>query len=142
MLRRSAVVLLFLAAGCSDADVEKLRRVGDKTYERMTVVAQNVADELGQTLLNQKIVTPGTSPPEQQDAAQKVRQRLAWDREFAELPFVVTLEKDTLTLKGTVKSDAQKLRAVELAERTVGVAKVIADIDVAEAEKPEAHRSN
>lgn len=135
MPHRLTLLLLLAAVGCSDADADKLRRVGDKTYDRVSQAALHVADELGQTLLDQKLPTaaPTAATP---DLVQKVQNRLAWDRDLAGLSLQVSAAADTITLKGVVKSDAQKQRAVQLAETTVGVAKVIADLDVAETEKP------
>jgi len=127
--------LIFLPVlGCSDADAEKLRRAGDKTYDRVVNAAQQVADELGKTLLDQK--PPTAAPPPTPDLAQKVQHRLDWERDLAGLSLQVSANADTITLSGSVKNDAQRQRAVQLAEATVGVAKVIADLDIAEAGKP------
>ena len=46
--------LCLAVAGCSDADADKLRKVGDRTYDRASVIVQQTWDELGRTLLDQQ----------------------------------------------------------------------------------------
>src|SRR5687768_14806056 len=105
-MHRILLLSLVIVVGCSDQDAEKLRRVGDKTYDRVSHAAQHVVAELEQTLLGQKPAVPVAAPVE--DVATKVRQRLAWDRDLEKVALEVTVNVDIVTLKGTVKTDAQK----------------------------------
>src|SRR4051812_17233010 len=107
MHRLLPLCLLATALGCSDTDAERLRRVGDKTYDRVAHAAQQVANELEQTLLDQK--APAAQPPAD-DLAHKVQQRLAWDRDLEKSAIQVTANADTVTLKGVIKTEAQKQR--------------------------------
>jgi osmotically-inducible protein OsmY len=124
---------LFLVVGCSDQEAEKLRRVGDKTYDRVAHAVQQVTAELEQTLLEQKPAVPVAPPVE--DVAHRVRQRLAWDRELENLIFTVTVNGDVVTIQGKVLTEAHKQRVVGLAETTVGVVKVVAELEVTDAKK-------
>lgn len=121
--------LCLAVAGCSDADAEKLRRVGDKTYDRAASIVQQTWDELGRTLLDQQ------AAPVENDLNSKVQLRLKWERELMDLPITASVVGDVVTLKGTVKTKEQKERAEILASSTVGVSKVNDEIVIAEKEE-------
>lgn len=123
--------LCLAVVGCSDSDAEKLRRVGDKTYERAVGIAQQTWEELGRTLLDQK---PAPTEP---DLLTKVQSRLKWERDLEGLPIVATAAEDIVTLAGTVKTKEQKELAAKLVESTVGVGKVNDELVVGEKEKGE-----
>lgn len=130
---RGTCLIFFLSltlAGCSDSDADKLRKVGDKTYDRAAVIVQQTWDELGRTLLDQQQSSP------QHDLLTRVQLRLKWDRDLAELPIVASAAGDVITLTGTVKAGEQKDRAISLANSTIGVSKV--DDQLVVAEKPKA----
>ncbi len=118
--------LSLFTTGCSDTDAEKLRRVGDKTFDRAAHLTQKVWDELGQTLLDQKPAAPEKST----DIAQRVWQRIQWDRDLANTSIKVALQDDKLLLSGNIKSEALKQHAQDVAERTLGVNKVQNDLIV------------
>jgi osmotically-inducible protein OsmY len=132
MRRHFSVGLMssLLLSGCSESDAEKLRRVGDKTFDRVTQLAQKVSEELGQTLLEHK--PPATEP----SILERVAQRIHWDRDLAILEIGVAEKEEALVLTGKVKNDALKQHAQDLAERTLGVQKVRNEIEVEEV-KPE-----
>lgn len=121
--------LCLAVAGCSDADADKLRKVGDKTYDRAAVVVQQTWDELGRTLLDQQ------PPPAEPDLLNKVQLRIKWERDLEGLPIVASVAGDVVTLTGTVKTKDQKELAVNLVKATVGVNKVTDDLVIAEKEK-------
>ena len=121
--------LCLAAAGCSDADADKLRKVGDKTYDRAAVVVQQTWDELGRTLLDQQ-----PTPP-QPDLLNKVQLRIKWERDLEALPIAVSVAGDVVTLTGTVKTKDQKELAVNLVKATVGVAKVTDELVIGEKEQ-------
>lgn len=118
--------LALFIAGCSDADAEKLRKVGDKTYDRAALLAQQTFDELGRTLL-EKHATPAAEP----DAVSRVQMRLKWDRDLSGLSLHVVQSAESITLSGTVKSPAQKEKAIALAEQTTGVSAITDELKVA-----------
>jgi len=120
--------LCLAVAGCSDSDAEKIRKVGDKTYDRASTIAQQTWDELGRTLLDQQ---PATT---QYDLLTKIQLRLKWEKDLETLPIAASLAGDTVTLTGTVKTKEQKAHAVRLVESTSGVVKVTDEIKIAESE--------
>lgn len=120
--------LCLAVAGCSDADADKLRMVGDRTYDRAAVIVQQTWEELGRTLLDQQ---PAPTEP---DLLTKVQSRLKWERDLEGLPIVATVTADGVTLTGIVKTKEQKAQAVKLVEGTVGVGKVNDELTVAEKE--------
>jgi hypothetical protein len=129
-------ILLFIAplffAGCSDADAEKLRRVGEKSFDRASQLTRKVWDELGQTLLEQPAAAPALT-----DLRTRVVQRLVWERDLADLRIDVDAEGDGVILRGQVANAMQRRRAEELAEHTLGVKKVQNDLTVGEQKSPD-----
>lgn len=122
--------LCLAVAGCSDTDVEKIRKVGDKTYDRAAAVVQQTWDELGRTLLDEQPAKP------QYDLLTKIQLRLKWEKDLETLPITATLAGDTIILAGSVKTKEQKEKAAKLAEATQGVTKLKDEITVNEPEKP------
>lgn len=118
--------LCLAVAGCSDADADKLRMVGDRTYDRAANIVQQTWDELGRTLLDQQ---PAPTEPH---LLTKVQSRLKWERDLEGLPIVATVTADAVTLTGVVKTKEQKAQAVKLVEATVGVGKVNDELMVGE----------
>ncbi|HQR09122.1 MAG TPA: BON domain-containing protein [Gemmatales bacterium] len=118
--------LCLAVAGCSDADADKLRKVGDRTYDRAANIVQQTWDELGRTLLDQQ---PASTEP---DLLTKVQSRLKWERDLEGLPIVASVVGDVVTLSGTVKTKEQKAQAAKLVEGTVGVGKVSDELTVGE----------
>jgi len=121
--------LCLAVAGCSDADADKLRKVGDKTYDRAAVVVQQTWDELGRTLLDQQ------PTPAEPDLLNKVQFRIKWERDLEGLPIVASIAGDVVTLSGIVKTKEQKVLAVKLVEATVGVGKVNDELVAGEKEQ-------
>lgn len=121
--------LCLAVAGCSDADADKLRKVGDKTYDRAAIVVQQTWDELGRTLLDQQPTPPLP------DLLNKVQLRIKWERDLEALPIAVSVAGDVVTLTGTVKTKDQKELAVNLVKATVGVAKVTDELVIGEKEQ-------
>jgi osmotically-inducible protein OsmY len=59
-----------------------------------------------------------------------VRARLAADKRFAGVEIKVTAEADVVTLRGVVPNSGMKRLAVEVAENTVGVEKVVDELAI------------
>jgi hypothetical protein len=133
-MRYTIVMLGLIAVGCSDAEAEKVRQVGEKTYDRAATLVLNTWDELGKTLLEPAPV----SKPEF-DVASKVRYRLQWDKDLEGQGITVTLVDEGLQLTGKVATKEQKERAQQLAEQTLGVVQVKNELELeipANTEKP------
>lgn len=124
MGKLSACLLLaatLVAAGCNRQDTERLSNIGKKLAARAESVTAPVRQELGAQLSS----LSGT--PES-----RVSTRLRWDKLLAEANIEVRGTPEAIELKGTVKSEDQRRRAVEIAETTTGVGKVSDALQVAE----------
>ena len=114
-----ALSLASLALGCNSDDTAHLGRLGRLVggqIERMTVDP------------NSKLVKGWHSLRDGcEDAGLdgRVSLRLRWEKVLAEVPIQVKATGDLVELRGMVADLSQRRRAVELAESTVGVQKVI-----------------
>jgi len=119
IMRSLLLLSLVLIAGCAESDAEKVRRVGEKTYDRAATLAVQTWDELGRTLLDAAPKTEAVP-----DVKARVEYRLKWDRELAEVKIDVVMDAEDVVLVGKLKSESLKERALRLASDTVGVIKV------------------
>ena len=122
------VSLSLWTAGCNRQDTECLSRIGRKVVDRANSGTSGLREKLrgfkGGTL----------SGNELQD---KIALRLRWEKVLAEIPFEIIVQGKEIELKGTVKTQVQRDRAVELAESTVGVERVLVNLSIQEPEKTE-----
>jgi osmotically-inducible protein OsmY len=112
--------LCLLAGGCSRQDTDYLARIGRKLRERAEAAACEIGGKLD---VSRKVAAS--------DTAQRVNQRLAGDKSLAGAR-IEALGETQLELRGSVQSPRQRLRAVELAESTVGVEKVTDSLQLAD----------
>ena len=108
-----------LAAGCTSKDAEHLARIGQKTVGRANEISSGVN---GQRVNGWQMVRSGV---EEMTVDTRVTARLRWDKELRDVPIQVRASSGVVELSGTVQSLAQRRRAVELAERTAGVERVV-----------------
>ncbi len=113
-----AVLPLFFV-GCDRSDADKLARVGWKVTEKVQALVPD-RTPFGGPL-------PGARQPGLED---RVRERFKFDRYLTAQPIEVTAEGGGVRLRGQVDDEVLKRRAVEIAESTVGVEKVIDEIAV------------
>jgi hypothetical protein len=109
---------LLAVGGCSRQDADRLARVGRKSMCKAQAV-------LGHATCN--LTNGWQGLPDGLEGAgvdQRVLGRLRWDRSLAETTIEVQAKGKQVELKGKVRDLAQRRRAVELAETTVGVEKV------------------
>ncbi|HMP00963.1 MAG TPA: BON domain-containing protein [Gemmatales bacterium] len=119
-LARAGLLLMLagLLAGCEEREIAAMRQVGKRAVEKSDALAQVAAQRLG-----------GFAQPEEEappDLAQRVRWRLQWDQKLAKLEIGIEVTGDEVRLTGVVPEAEQRQRAVELAESTFGVARVVA----------------
>jgi osmotically-inducible protein OsmY len=118
--RRGAVILTAALGmvGCGGEDTEQLAKVARRSaarFEEMTGGAPNkVADSLTTMRANWNELAL--------DA--RVSLRLRWDKDLQGAQIQVHASNGSLELKGSVRDLAQRQRAVQLAQTTVGVADV------------------
>lgn len=123
--------LALVAAGCGqDADI--LARVGKKSMSKVEGLAGETAGQMAQRL---ESLRPGIAEPALVD---RVSCRLRWDQALAGASIQVRLaDGGAIELTGTATDAGQRRRAVELAESTAGVAKVIDLLTVPESPNQE-----
>jgi hyperosmotically inducible periplasmic protein len=114
------VVFALALTGCNRTDGDRLARVA----ARLTQHAQSLVPDR----------TPFGSPiglAKNTNVEERVRERFKTDRYLTGLPIEVAGQEDSVRLIGQVNDPQLKSRAVEIAESTVGVEKVIDEIVVA-----------
>lgn len=107
--------LAVLAMGCSRQDVDGLERIGRKILDRTRAAASPLREKLDHTV---KGIGPAATVKE------RVQQRLQFDKALADTHIEVAVAEGEVELKGTLKTDGQRQRAIELAESTLGVERV------------------
>lgn len=112
-MRRTVVLSCLLLTGCVRQDTEILSRVGRKLADRVQTASSGIQDRLPFKV--------SSGEPTMQE---RVEQRLRSDKSLAKTTIEVVIDGRRVELKGTVESDEQKRRAVDLAETTVGVERV------------------
>lgn len=122
-LRGAGWLVLALAAlttGCSRQDSERLARIGKHVAARAEALTTDC----------QAGLSCGWGGAV--GVAAHVSARIRWDKSLAGLAIQVHAAGSTVELKGTVRELAQRRRAVELAETTVGVEKVNDQLQITE----------
>jgi osmotically-inducible protein OsmY len=123
--------LLFLGVGalegCSRQDTECLSSIGRKILERASATSAGCRDRL-EGLKSSRIDT--------NNLQDRVTLRLRWEKVLADTPIEVVVTGQEIELKGTVKTVEQRTRAVELAESTSGVDRVLVSLTMGEPPSP------
>lgn len=107
------------ACGCGEQDADHLARIGQLVAGKSEALTADA---------NMKLADGWQAM--RGDAAQigldaRVAARLRWDKSLQKVPIDIHCEAGVVTLKGTVTELAQRRRAVDLAESTAGVQKVV-----------------
>ncbi len=108
------LLLLLVGAGCNRQDVDGLGRIGRRVLERTQAAASPLREQFDHTMKGIGAV----------GLRQRVQQRLQWDKALADTSIDIVVTESAVELKGTLKRDEQRRRAVELAETTAGVERV------------------
>lgn len=124
-------LLLFgvlLTTGCVKQDTEILSRVGRTLAEKSKTSTTGLRERLPFR------ITTGMNEP---TLTERVQQRLANDKQLAAVKFEIQANGAEVELKGAVEREEQKRRAVDLAETTQGVEKVVDSIQLPDVPRPE-----
>ena len=121
------IALAFFVVGCNRQDAECLSRMGRK----VSAHAKASTGELGS-----KIDLGWVGMKREPSLQDKVQDRLRFENTLTDITFEVTVKDKQVELKGIVKTPSQRQRAIELADTTVGVEKVIDSIIVREDDAP------
>jgi hyperosmotically inducible periplasmic protein len=116
-----AAIFIIAGSGCNRSDGDRLTRVAGKVTEKI------------QELLPERTPLTGSfGLASSVNLDNRVRDRFKTDRYLAPLPIEIDAnEGGTVRLRGSVDDAVLKQRAVEIAESTVGVEKVLDEIVVA-----------
>lgn len=119
---RWSVLLVLAAAGCQARDGELLAKAAQKAGEKLGLTRGPSTNTLTGTLRGSLGET---------SVSARVENRLRWDRFLADQPIEVTATGPaTVTLRGTVSEAGLKARAVEVAKATLGVDRVVDELEV------------
>jgi len=116
-------------AGCNRGDTDALARIGRKLADRTGGATAGLRDKL-------QGLKSATGPGD--GLQERVNYRLRWEKVLADATIEVAVSGKEIELKGSVKNAEQRTRAVELAESTAGVERVLVSLTVAEAPQPDA----
>ncbi len=114
-------------AGCTQQDSECLGRIGRSLVERARGAAGALGERVGTDLKAVPLVA-GKEP----GLKEKIEARMRWDALLSEVKIEVQVNGSEVELKGTVKNEAQRRRAGDLAESTAGVQAVNDSLKVEE----------
>lgn len=119
-MRRLLLCVGFLAfhSGCNQGDAERLARIGSALTERTAELTSSISADFRDEWRDWQSRSAG------RQVLQRVIQRLETDKRLAKCAIVVSLDGNTIELRGEVHSEEQRRRAVDLAESTAGVANV------------------
>lgn len=106
--------LLPLLAGCSSNDADHLARIGRKTVNKTASLA---GGEGGWQMFRAGL--------DEATLDARVSARLRWDKVLADTSIEVRTNGPVVELRGRVRDLAQRRKAVELAESTAGVERVV-----------------
>lgn len=129
--RWSALLLAVSAtfAGCTAQDTECLARIGRKLADRSHGAADSIRGQVDGDL---KAMPLGGALPKDNVLRERIAARLRWDALLADARIDVQVTGQEVDLKGTVKNDAQRRRAADIAETTAGVQAVNEALQVEE----------
>lgn len=117
-ISHAGIMLAILVAGCSEQEIGRIEKVTGKAWDKTQSAASRLTAELG----------IDTKDPlakwEDGGLVRKVQQRLQWDQQLQGASIKVQIDSEEVVLTGNIKDEAQRRRAVQLAETTDGVRRV------------------
>jgi len=122
VLRFGLITVLIAACGCNRQDADALGRIGNRLLERVQQSTGGMREKLQGSIHD--IGKNGLSD--------RVHARLMHDRLLQGLPIEITAQDTAIELKGALKTADQKRRAIDLAESTEGVVRVVDSLTVPE----------
>jgi hypothetical protein len=115
--------LLAAAVGCDRQDTDRLSRLGRKVAEKGKTLSLAGVPALKQTLPTLRVV----ADPVAAGVETRIRARLQTDQSLAGVEIEVTAVGGQVELAGKGLTLAQRRRAVDLAQTTVGVSGPVVD---------------
>ncbi|MFO0866922.1 MAG: BON domain-containing protein [Gemmataceae bacterium] len=114
--------LLLGSLACNRQDADALARIGNRLLDRASQSTGGMREK----------IQIGFQEMGKTNVRDRVQSRLVHDRLLQGLPIEIVAQGADIELKGTLKTADQKRRAIELAENTEGVAKVVDSLKVPE----------
>jgi hyperosmotically inducible periplasmic protein len=124
-------VLVLGVCGCNDKDVDQLARVARKAAEKVQSVTGGTQGKVTQVWQALR------ANCDEMALDARVAARLRWEKVMAGAAIQVQANGTTVELRGTATSAAQHDRALELAQETVGVEKVVDGLTIEAAAEPQ-----
>lgn len=118
--RRSvlAIAACLALAGCTQQDTENLGRIARTFADRSRGTAEAVRTQVEADL---PALPRAPAAADEPGIKEKIEARMRWDALLGDAKVEVVVNGAEVELKGTVKSEAQRRRAGDLAESTAGV---------------------
>jgi hypothetical protein len=113
------VAIVSVTSGCDKQDGDRLARVGRKVTQKVEALIPE-RSPFGNS------IGLGKNP----SVEDRVRERFKSDRHLALQAIEITADGNTIHLKGTVDREVLKRRAVDIAESTIGVDKVVDELAI------------
>jgi len=111
--------LPFLSTGCQGKDPDRLAELGERLKQKIEALLRSPG---GKKMRGLSTVPLQLAEP---SIEARVIARLKWDRELSDTPIDVKATGSVIELAGKVGGAEQRRRAVELAQTTQGVDKVV-----------------
>lgn len=115
--------LLFAIAGCSDQELQKLGKVGNKALTKAGEFTSQAGEQIGVSL-------PAISNLDQLELANRIYVRLKWDQALQGAHIKVHAVGGKVTLTGQVRNEAQRRWAMEITQGTAGVESVSEALEI------------
>ncbi|MBX9677960.1 MAG: BON domain-containing protein [Gemmataceae bacterium] len=116
------MLLVLGSLACNRQDADALARIGNRMLDRAQQSTGGMRDKL----------QVGIQEMGKTSVRDRVQSRLIHDRLLQGLPIEIVAHEAEIELKGMLKTADQKRRAIDLAENTEGVAKVVDSLVVPE----------
>lgn len=113
------LALLVVAAGCNRRDADRLACVGKRVQHQVEHLTESLREQL------QAVLPVDGVRLNESRLAVRVSARLRWDKALEGATIEVHAIGNEVELKGTICDPSQRQRAIDVADGTVGVAKVI-----------------
>jgi len=116
-------LVLVASAGCNGEDTDRLTRVYHRTSANFEDASAGVRGKLSRGWHSLQGDPLASAPLRDRVAA-----RLRLDRALADAPIEVDADENVITLRGEVAGADNRRRAIELAQSTLGVEKVVDEL--------------
>jgi hyperosmotically inducible periplasmic protein len=115
------LVAIALVSSAAFAQEGPLRRAGQALDNAGKEIRYRVESEIAR----------GQVTAQEREVLSRVSRRIEWDKQFVGSTLQLEVQPGgTVILRGSVRSDAVKLRAVDLVENTIGVTSVVDELAV------------